>query len=574
VETAALAGEAGHYRLEEPVPSIEVPATVEEVLAARIERVPPDPRQLLECAAAVGRMVPYDVLSAIADRPAEDIHEGVRQLQAAELLYETGAAPTLELTFKHPLTHEVAYRALGSDRRRALHARIVDAFESLHPERLEEMVDRLASHALAGEAWEKATTYLYRAGDRAADRADNRQAVARFEQALSALGHLPETRERLQLSVDIHFRTFVALWQLGELRQQVDALREADAVARALGDRRRQGRVAALISFCYWCVNENDRALEGAQRALAIAEDLSDLHLTVEGNFYLALARMTLGDLRGSIEIFTPNLAVLEDERAALHRRFRPTFRALYAAYLARSLGELGKFEEGLATAQRAIQAAESGQTPLVLMGPLFGAATVQLRRGDFEAAIPLLERALVISRTVGIENWFPSLASSLGYAYAHVGRAAEGLALAEQAADRALSTRITASYPLWLTYLGEAYLVVGRRSDALSCAERALEVSRAHAERSHEAWALRLLGDVAAAGGPAELEQAWLAFEDAGKLAHELGMRPLVARCELGLARLACRSPGRADGSARLARAASLLRELQMPGWLEPLDA
>ena len=150
VETKALAGERGRYRLTQPVQAIQVPATVQVVLAARIDRLLPEDKRLLQVASVVGKDVPFALLQAIAELPDEALRRGLDHLQAAEFLYETGFYPDLEYSFKHALTHEVTYGGLLQDRRRDLHARIVAAIETLHRDRLGEQIERLAHHAPRG----------------------------------------------------------------------------------------------------------------------------------------------------------------------------------------------------------------------------------------------------------------------------------------------------------------------------------------------------------------------------------------------------------------------------------------
>ena len=131
VETGVLVGEPGAYRLAQPLDSLQVPATVQAVLAARIDRLPPEEKRLLQTAAVIGTEVPLPLLQAIAELPEEALHRGLAHLQAAEFLYETRLFPEREYTFKHALTHEVAYGSLLQERRRVLHARIVEALEAL-----------------------------------------------------------------------------------------------------------------------------------------------------------------------------------------------------------------------------------------------------------------------------------------------------------------------------------------------------------------------------------------------------------------------------------------------------------
>ena len=160
VETGVLVGTPGAYRLVQPLQGMPVPATVQAVLAARIDRLPPEDKRLLQTAAVIGTDVPFALLRAIADVPEAALHRGLAHLQAAEFLYETRLFPEPEYTFKHALTHEVAYGSLLLERRRVLHARLVEALEALAPERVAEQVERLAHHALRGEVWDKAVHLL------------------------------------------------------------------------------------------------------------------------------------------------------------------------------------------------------------------------------------------------------------------------------------------------------------------------------------------------------------------------------------------------------------------------------
>src|SRR5437870_9101747 len=194
-----------------------VPATIQAVLAARIDRLPPEEKRLLQTAAVVGTEVPLPLLQAIADMPEAALHRGLTHLQAAEFLYETRLFPEPEYTFTHALTHEVAYGSLLLERRRGLHAHLVEALEALAPERMAEQVERLAHHALRGEVWDKAVPYCQQAGARAYDRAAFREAVTAFEQALQALTHLPEDGDTRVLAIEIRLAVEHPLSSLGEL---------------------------------------------------------------------------------------------------------------------------------------------------------------------------------------------------------------------------------------------------------------------------------------------------------------------------------------------------------------------
>ena len=262
VETGVLVGERGAYRLAKSLDSLQVPATVQAVLAARIDRLPPEEKRLLQTAAVIGTEVPFALLQAIVELSEEELRRGLGHLQAAEFLYETSLFPELEYTFKHALTHEVAYGSLLQERRRALHARIVEASERLYADRLTEQAERLAQHAFRGEVWDKAVAYGRQAGTRALARSALREVVACFEQALAALTHLPESRATQEQAIDLRFDLRNALWSLGEFRQVLDSLREAATLAEALDDQPRLGRVSAYMCRYFREMGDHDGAVD------------------------------------------------------------------------------------------------------------------------------------------------------------------------------------------------------------------------------------------------------------------------------------------------------------------------
>ena len=241
---------------------------MQAVLAARIDRLPPEAKRLLQTAAVIGTEVPLPLLQAIAELPEDALHRGLAHLQAAEFLYETRLFPEPEYTFKHALTHEVAYNSLLQERRRGLHARLVEALEALAPERVAEQVERLAHHALRGEVWDKAVTYCQQAGVRAYDRAALREAVTAFEQALQALTHLPDGSDTRGLAIDLRLALGGSLSSLGEYGRCLALLGEAEALARALDDRARLAQVLARMADVLRITGDHDGAMATGQQAL------------------------------------------------------------------------------------------------------------------------------------------------------------------------------------------------------------------------------------------------------------------------------------------------------------------
>jgi predicted ATPase len=267
-ETGALLGQRGGYWLARPLPSIQVPATVQAVLGARIDRLQPGDKALLQTASLIGKYVPLALLQAITTPSQDDLHSAVGRLQASEFLYEAAISPDRVYRFKHALTHNVAYGSLLLDQRRVLHGRIVEAIERLYPDRLAEHAERLAGHALRGELWEKAVTYLRQTGAKAAARSALENAVNFFEQALAVLDRLPEGRSKQEQSIDLRFDLGKALEPLGKLDRKLDYLQEAEALALAQGDHRRLGWALAYRSADAWRRADSAQAAGFAKRAL------------------------------------------------------------------------------------------------------------------------------------------------------------------------------------------------------------------------------------------------------------------------------------------------------------------
>jgi tetratricopeptide (TPR) repeat protein len=572
VETGALIGEHGAYRPTRPIQAIEVPATVQVILAARIERLSGDDKRLLQTASVIGKNVPVALLRAVADAGEDDVQRGLAHLRAAELLYETRLSPDAEYTFKHALTHDVTYGALLPDRRRDLHARIAGAIERVYPDRLGEHVERLAHHALRGELWEQAVTYLRRAGLKASARSANREAVSYFEQALQALGHRPESRETLERGIDLRFDLQTALYPLGTFPRIVAHLREAEGLARTLGDQRRIGQLSVHMCHTLVLAGHPTEALAFGQNALALSESLGDVPLRVTGNLYLGAACVGAGDYRRAEEVLLKVLQLVEGERS--REWFGMTgFPAVMArTYLAMIFADWGKFAQGIAHGQEGIRLAEALDHPYSLAAGCWALAHLQITRGDLGHAVHLLERGLTLSRDRDLSLSVVRHMGSLGYAYALQGRSAEGLPLLEHALTASETMENRGAQSVFLVYLGHAYVLADRLQDALECAGRALSLARAGGERGYEAGSLRLLGEITARRDPPEHAAAH--YRDALALAEELGMRPLAAHCHLGLGDLHRRTGTREQAREHLTTATAMYREMDMRFWLERAEA
>jgi class 3 adenylate cyclase/tetratricopeptide (TPR) repeat protein len=574
VETGVLIGAPGTYCLAQALPTIQVPATVQAVLAARIDRLPPEEKRLLQTAAVMGTEVPLPLLQAIAELPDAELHQGLAHLQAAEFLYETRLFPEPDYTFKHALTHEVAYGSLLLERRRTLHARIVEALEARAGAQVAEQIDRLAHHALRGEVWGKAVTYCRQAGEKALARSAYREAAGYVEQALSALPHLPETRDTCEQAIDLRLALRTALRPLGDFGRIPAALHEAESLAESLNDPRRLGQSSIFLSIHFHGKGVYDQAIAAAQRALVLATASGEVILRALANQALGVAYQSQGDYRRAIDCFRQTVMSLDGARR--RERFGQALLPAVQSrvFLATCYADLGTFAEGRAIGEEGLRIAEAADHPGSLMFASGGIGLLSLRQGDLRGAISLLERAVGLCQDADLPAFFPRMATALGTAYTLAGCVTDAVRLLTQAMEQTTALAMVAPQVLHDLFRGEAQMLTGRLEEAHTLAERTLALARARQERGHQAYALRLLGDIAVRRDPPDVESAAAHYRQALALAEELGMRPLQAHCHQGLGTLYATTGQREQARTALSTAIAMYRAMEMTFWLPQTEA
>jgi predicted ATPase len=598
VETGVLVGAPGAYCLAQPVDSLQVPATVQAVLAARIDRLPPEEKHLVQTAAVIGNEVPLPLLQAIAELPEAAVYRALAHLQAAEFLYETRLFPDHAYTFKHALTHEVAYNSLLQERRRVLYVGIVEALERLASDRLAEVtsgaqgpwpafrrndpagrqgpdqVERLAHHALRGEVWDKALVYFRQAGEKALAQSAYREAVGYFEQALSALSHLPEQRDTHEQAIGLRLALRSALLPSGDSERIVAYLREAETLAATLDDHHRLGQVAGFLSVHFRNQGAYDQAIAAAQRALALATADEDVVLQALANLYLGAAYWPQGDYRRAIACLGQTAMSLcgAQRREHFGQANLPSVQS--RAFLAACHAELGRFAEGSPPGEEGLRIAETVAHPSSLMWAYYGIGLLSLRQGDLPRALSRLERAMGICQEAALSLFFPRMAAALGEAYTLAGRLTDAVPLVTPAVKQTTAVEMVGFQAPCSLALGEAHLLGGHLEEAHTLAERALTLTRAHQEQGHQAYALRLLGESAAHRAPPDIDAAAAHYRQALALAEELGMRPLQAHCHHGLGTLYAQTGQREQARTALATALEMYRAMDMTFWLPQAEA
>jgi tetratricopeptide (TPR) repeat protein len=316
-------------------------------------------------------------------------------------------------------------------------------------------------------------------------------------------------------------------------------------------------------------MGEHDRAVEWGQRALAIADSLTDLELQVTANTYLGQISLAGGGYQEAIPRFTRNIESLTGDHT--DKRFgSPQPRSVHSrTCLAWCLAELGEFPAARMVAEEAVEIARSLDHPLSLVTAYFGIGYVLVRKGDLAAALAILEPALEMTRAGHSPVWFPRIASLLGELHNLAGRPDQGRPLIEEALERASAMHLVSGRSLILVWLTESWMATGELDRAREVGTQALRLAQEHKERGHEAWAVHTFGRLAARLDAPSHEEAASLIDHALRLATELRMRPLAAHCHVAFGQIRAMTGDQLNAKHHLAAGAGLLRELGMELWL-----
>jgi class 3 adenylate cyclase/tetratricopeptide (TPR) repeat protein len=410
VETGVLGGDPGAYRLTGAVQAAQMPPTVQTILAARIDRLAPALKRLLQAASVVGKDVPVVLLEAIAELGDDELRRSLTELQTAEFLYEARLFPDLEYTFKHALTHEVAYGSLLQDRRRLLHAGLVEAIERRHASRLAEHVEILAHHAVRGGLGIKAARYLREAGVKAVARSANHEAVGLFDQALAALAGLPETTETLRERLDVRTALGPALTTLkGAGSGEVEAsYQEARALAERFEDPSRLFPSLWGLWYNHFSRGHYEPARETGAHLLEVAQRGDDTGQLLEALHALWPTLSGMGRTTEAARHAERGQALYDRERHAgqtfLYGNHDPGACCRY--HLGMTHWLLGYPDRALAALRAGFRLAEELKHPFTTVIGCFFGAWLYHARGEREAAMAMADQMLALASEQGIAAW------------------------------------------------------------------------------------------------------------------------------------------------------------------------
>ena len=536
VESGAVRTEGGRLTLTRPASAILVPDRVQDIIAARIDRLDEQQKRTVQIASVIGHEFALRLLRRVAEA-TDRVERALTDLKALEFVYEKMGAGDLEYVFKHVLTQDVAYESILHARRRELHARIGATIEELHADRLEEHVEELAHHFIRGEVWTKAARYARQAGDRAAALCTDTRAVEFYEQALEALGRLADSAETGRLGIDVRLALRAPLWRAGQLDRLFEIFKEAEDLATRHGETDRLDVVYSFFTQYHWAKGEQREAIAYGQRCLETAERRGDLGLRVTGHYYVGCAHLALGRFRDGLEHFQQIIAALEGPRATERFGLSGLPYCGACALGAHCLMWLGDPQGALALVERGEHVARAAKHLYSEVPLLISRGRLLTEGGRAREAIDILERAIAICRERKFAGQLMRALEAAGSAYSLTSRHQEAIAAARECVELQEKAAALVERGDHVRHVAEAHLHAGELDLAESSAHEALAFARRLEERSAEAGALWILGEVCRRRG--DREAAARQYQEALAISEELAMRPLAGRCRESLAGL-----------------------------------
>jgi tetratricopeptide (TPR) repeat protein len=533
----------GAVKVTRPLGQLKIPPTVEGILAARIDRLPLEAKELLQTLAVIGSEFPLTLVRQVVQSPADLLDRLLDVLQAGEFIYEQPATGDVAYTFKHALTHDQAYKSLLTERRNLLHERTGQAIETLYREQLEDHYAELAHHYLSSSNAAKAVEYLRLAGEQAVDRGAYAQTAPNAELALKLIERLPEGEQRLRAELGVRMleaRVAPALHGLASA-QRLETSERVCELSEQLGDDSALLRGLFNVGFAYVGRGEVQRAQEIAQRCLALSEQNQDREMLPSVHLLAARCAYGSGDLLEARSRFNDLMKRLlsAPSRPVAGIPLEPWVGAPGMFALVEQV--LGHPDQALKLSDEALRRAHQLKQPFALSSTLATTALVRQHRREPETVLSLAEARIALADEYGFRDHFLGARSLRGWAMIELGQTEQGIA--ELESGSALTTRFFEAH----LRLAQVAVRVAGPDQALA----KLDQVRARFEQSgahlYAAELHRLKGEVILARDPGATLEAETCFRRAIEIAKGQSAKWWELRATMSLARL-LRDTGRRD--------------------------
>ncbi len=540
---------------------IEIPATIQAVIASRIDALAEAPRRVLEIASVIGKTVPAQILAQVAHLERLVAVALLGELQEAGFLDETRIGVDAEYAFCHARVRDVCYESILKAQRRELHGAVLDAFERGYQARIEEFAGRLADHAEKAERWRAAVKYGQLAGTRALERSAYGEAVRLLDRAIDAIGKVGEGEGLRELAVDLRLAQHPALRAVGKIAQVEQRLAEAETICLAIDDRRRLASIKIAQAFAANYLGKLEAAIAAGTEGLGIAKSFQDHVLGIAGAYTLAQAYQWSGQYDRVVGLLAPEAGRIKGPLRDQRIGTAGTTSVLWHGLLGSARAYLGDFESAIGDVDEAAAIAQEIARPYDLVLSKWYQGFVRSHQGRFAEAVPLLEEARRLCVEAKIAFLMPVVGTSLGYAKAVAGRLPEAIEDLERATSQSRRTRLDYAIAWSLCHLGFAYIAARRFGEARAAIEVAFTICQARGFSGVEATARRLLGEVYLSSD--DLREASDQAMCAMGLAQSRKMLPEVMHCHALLGRIVGQLGDREHAQQHANTAAELSRTI-----------
>jgi class 3 adenylate cyclase/tetratricopeptide (TPR) repeat protein len=575
ISRGVLKADAGRYAAKASWDTLEIPPTVQGVIASRIDRLPKEDKALLQLASVVGPRVSPHLLAVVTGMPTAELQSRLWSLEILDFLTESRWLTSPEYVFAHDLIREVAYDSILRSQREVLHRRILAALEASSQGREEDVAEALCHHAVKAQDWVKAAHFGQMSAKKALARSAFRDATGYFQTAMDAVDKLPASVAREQRAIDLRIEARLAFVSHGDIEQWFGLGRDGEARSEKIGD---EGRRLASIAMRAAALNFYGTPYE----AITAGEEAVTLANQLNNKIWLGFAEYGLGQsyfLAGRFRDAQLWLGRASARLASAPESVPPgttgsSLLVLCSMMSALVCAWLGEFDESERCSAQASDLAEQNDRPYDKVAADYGRGVVQMMRGYLEEAEYALDRAFRVSRESEVRLFLPLVMTALGNLYLQQGQATRARDMLLQAKDEAEALGHMTSTVAAPAYLGTAFSQLGETQHGLSLVRACQAGAKQKGYGGIEALAVFFEANILASQGGSAMEEAMGCLNRAVEIATRLETLPLLGASKGVLGRLLAVSGRTEEAQDELVQAIALFNRSKMTVHLERAKA
>jgi tetratricopeptide (TPR) repeat protein len=551
--------------------TLEIPPTVQGVIASRIDRLSKEDKALLQLASVLGPRISPHLLAAVTEMPIAQLQSRLWSLEILDFLEEVRSVPSVEYVFAHDLIREVAYESILRSQREVLHRRILTALETISTGREEDVAEALCHHAVKAQDWSKADRYGHLAARKAFARSAFRDATGYFQFAMDAVDKQSVSIPREQRAIDLRIEARLAFAALGDIERWFELCRDAEARSEKIRDEERRLASMAMRAAALNFYGTPYEAIAVAEEAVALANQINNTP-------WLCLVEYGIGQsyfLSGRYRDAERHLAKATALLTSAPENVPPGTTGSSLLVLCHMMSAivhawLGEFDQAERCSEEASILAETNDRPYDMIAADYARGVVQTIRGDLEEAEVCLDQALKVSRESEARLFRPLIMSALGSLYSQKGHAGRAIEILLQAKDEADRLGHETSKVAVAAYLGAAHGQLGDVQYGLSLLRACQASARQKGYAGIEALAASAEANILASQGGHMVEEAMGCLQRIIEFTAKLEALPLLGAARGVRARLLAASGRTDEAKEELAQAITLFDQSKMTVHLE----